>query len=111
MSRISSVLLTFILTGSVDYVTATSHPLPLIAIVAGHHVQPRADRLQVFLATRCSMSKAADVGRVDHELLSQVNRIHDASEKGAFSETILLTVARHEPSRSISLWSPQCATV
>src|ERR1700730_12335108 len=83
MSRISSVLSTFILTGPVDYVTATSHPLPPIAIVAGHHVQPRADRLQVFLATRCSMSKAADVGRVDHELLSQVNRIHDASEEGA----------------------------
>lgn len=43
-------------------------------------------------------------------ILSQVNRIHDASEEGAFSETILPTVARQEPSRSISLRSRQRAT-
>jgi hypothetical protein len=46
----------------------------------------------------------------EQEFLSQVNRIHDDSEEGDFSETTLPTMARREPSRSIPLRSPQCAT-
>jgi hypothetical protein len=94
MSRISSVLLTFILTGRFTTSLPPVRPCRRSPIVAGPHVQRRADRLQHFLAARRSTSKAADVGRPDHELPSQVNRIHGGSEKGTFSETILPTAAR-----------------
>jgi hypothetical protein len=57
-------------------------------------------------------NRPADFDDVDQCLRrpNAVNRIHDASEEEAFSETTLPTMARREPSRSIPLRSPQCAT-
>ena len=101
MIRTLNGLFVVILTVTTYAVTDTHHSLPLQAIVDGHHVQPRADRLQHFPITQLGRPAAAEVDRLYDELLSRANGTHDASGAATFAATAPANAPQHAPSLSI----------
>jgi hypothetical protein len=101
MNRTLNGLLAVVLTVTMYNVTANGDGLPLHAIVNGHHVQPRADRLQHFSIAQLGRPAAAEVDRLYDELLSRANGARDDSRDATVAATAPTKVPQTRPSLSI----------